>query len=70
MEKKTHSDLITCICEWQNSIFIGILLFVFGVLKWAAEARIINPSMFLPDALMIAGILFALKGAVFSVFKK
>jgi len=68
--KESHSDLITCLCEWQNSMFIGILLFVLGILKWAAEAHLISPEMFLPDALMIAGILFAMKGAFFSVFKK
>ncbi|MDD5181571.1 MAG: hypothetical protein PHC66_00160 [Candidatus Nanoarchaeia archaeon] len=69
-KEEHHNDLITCICQWQNNIFIGVVLFITGVLMWLANARIINPNLLWTDVLMIAGLLFALKGAFFSAFKK
>ena len=69
-KKESHLDLITCLCHWENSIFIGILLFIMGLLRWAVEARFVAPEMFWVDALMIMGILFAMKGAFFSVIKQ
>jgi hypothetical protein len=67
--EECHS-LLGCLCKWESSLFAGVVLFVIGLLAWATTARLINPDMLLPDALMVTGILFAMKGAFFSVFKK
>jgi hypothetical protein len=69
-KKEICTGMSTCLCSFETSVFIGIVLFVMGLLFWAAEARIISPDLLWADTLMVVGILFALKGAFLSAIKK
>ncbi len=56
-----------CCCMGHHkgkSLFIGILLFVLGLVVWAAKVGLYAEEMMWANLLMVAGLVFAIKGII------
>ena len=65
MERKKTEQ--ACCCEGHHTmkpIFIGIFLFVLGLVVWAAKVGIYAEELMWANLLMVAGIMFAVKGII------
>ena len=50
--------------SWRKKVFIGIVLFVIGLVWWAAKVGLIREAFLFPTLFMVVGILFVLKGLI------
>jgi hypothetical protein len=60
-------DEQVCCCEGHHRmkpLFIGIFLFVLGLVVWAAKVGLYAEEMMWANLLMAAGLMFAIKGII------
>jgi hypothetical protein len=48
--------------SWKKPMFIGILLFVLGLVVWAAKVGLYTEELMWANLLMVAGVIFTIKG--------